>query len=94
MAKMLYHVEMVVNLPTDMSEADADAIKLEEKNYAQALMHEGKWVHIWRLVGEYANISIFDVDDHDELHRLLSGLPLFPHMKITVHALAKHPSAI
>lgn len=91
---MLYHVEMVVNLPTDMSEADADAIKLEEKNYAQALMHEGKWVHIWRLVGEYANISIFDVDDHDELHRLLSGLPLFPHMKITVHALAKHPSAI
>jgi muconolactone D-isomerase len=45
-------------------------------------------------VGEYANVSIFDVADHDELHTLLSNLPLFPYMQIKVTPLAKHPSAI
>ncbi|MEM8795177.1 MAG: muconolactone Delta-isomerase [Pseudomonadota bacterium] len=91
---MFYHVEMTVNLPPDMPKENADAIKLEEKLYAQDLMRAGKWLHIWRLVGEYANVSIFDVADHDELHDLLSGLPLFPYMQIRVRALARHPSAL
>jgi muconolactone D-isomerase len=43
-------------------------------------------------VGRYSNISIFDVAGNDELHDVLSALPLFPHMEITVTALATHPS--
>lgn len=50
--------------------------------------------HIWRVVGEYANVSIFDVQSNDELHSLLSGLPLFPYMQIKVKPLANHPSSI
>lgn len=46
------------------------------------------------MVGRYANVSIFNVDSHDELHQLLSSLPLFPYMDIRVTALARHPSAI
>lgn len=46
------------------------------------------------MVGEYSNYSVFDVADNDELHTLLSGLPLFPYMAIKVTPLAKHPSAI
>jgi muconolactone D-isomerase len=34
------------------------------------------------------------VQDNDELHALLSSLPLFPYMDIQVTALARHPSAI
>ena len=49
---------------------------------------------MWRVVGEYANVSIFDVESNDALHELLSGLPLFPYMDITVTPLAKHPSSI
>jgi muconolactone D-isomerase len=45
-------------------------------------------------VGEYSNYSVFDVADNDELHTLLSGLPLFPYMDIKVTPLAKHPSAV
>ncbi len=45
-------------------------------------------------MGEYANVSIFDVDSNDALHDLLSGLPLFPYMDITVLPLATHPSDI
>ncbi len=44
--------------------------------------------------GEYANVSMFDLESNDELHTLLSELPLFPCMEITVTPLATHPSAI
>jgi muconolactone D-isomerase len=49
---------------------------------------------MWRIAGQYANISVFDVDSHDELHAILSTLPLFPFMEISVTPLARHPSAI
>jgi muconolactone delta-isomerase len=43
---------------------------------------QGKWQQLYRVVGEYANYSIFDVESNDELHTLLAGLPLFPYMKL------------
>lgn len=91
---MLYLVRMDVNLPQDMPAAQADDIKAREKAYAQQLQHEGKWQQLYRVVGEYANYSVFDVESHDALHTLLAGLPLFPYMKIHVTPLAKHPSSI
>jgi len=91
---MLFMVEMDVNIPSSLPSVTVDEIKAEEKQYSQNLQRSGKWVHIWRIVGEYKNISIFDVDSNDELHSLLSGLPLFPYMKIKVTALCRHPSAV
>ena len=91
---MLYHVRMDVHPPQGMDPARFDAIKAAEKAYAQDLQSSGKWVHLWRIVGEYSNISIFDVADNDELHAILSGLPLFPFMTVKVMPLARHPSAI
>ena len=35
-------------------------------------------------IGEYLNFLIFDIDSNDELHALLSGLPLFAYMDIHV----------
>lgn len=91
---MLFLVHMIVNIPQNLPEEQANEIKLREKNYSQDLQRSGKWPHIWRVVGEYANYSIFDVESNDELHTLLSQLPLFPYMDIKVTPLAKHPSAI
>ena len=91
---MLFHVRMDVNIPLDLDPALVADIKAREKAYSQALQHSGKWRHIWRLAGEYANYSVFDVESNDELHDTLSKLPLFPFMKITVTPLAKHPSSI
>ena len=91
---MLYLVEMEVNLPVDMPVEEAADIKAREKAYAQDLQRQGKWIELWRLVGRYANVSVFDVAGHDELHGILSGLPLFPYMDIQVRALAQHPSKI
>ena len=91
---MLYMAEMQVNLPPDMPADVAAKLKTDEKALAQKLQHEGKWQHLWRVAGRYANVSIFDVADHDELHNILSSLPLFPYMDVRVTALARHPSAI
>jgi muconolactone D-isomerase len=91
---MLYCVQMQVCLPHDADPARLDRLKAEEKARAQELQRDGKWIHLWRVVGRYANVSVFDVADHDELHNILSALPLFPFMDITVTPLAKHPSVI
>jgi len=91
---MLYLVRMDVNIPLDMPKERADAVKAEEREYSQQLQRDGRWAHLWRVVGEYSNYSVFDVADNDELHTLLSGLPLFPYMDIKVTPLAMHPSAV
>ena len=91
---MLYLVRMDVHLPHDMPAEKADTIKAREKEYSQELQRQGKWQQLHRVVGEYANYSVFDVESHDELHTLLSGLPLFPYMTMKVTALAHHPSSI
>jgi muconolactone D-isomerase len=91
---MLYLVRMDVHLPRDMPVAQADDIKAREKEYSQELQRQEKWQQLHRVVGEYANYSIFDVDSHDELHTILAGLPLFPYMTMQVTALARHPSSI
>ncbi|MFD1210660.1 muconolactone Delta-isomerase [Arthrobacter sp. GCM10027362] len=91
---MLFLVRMDVNIPTDMPEEKAAEIKAVEKAYSQKLQHEGKWVSIWRVVGEYANYSVFNAQSNDELHEMISNLPLFPYMDIEVIPLAKHPSDI
>lgn len=91
---MLYHVIMNVKIPDDLPADEAQQIIAREKAYSQDLQRSGKWRHIWRIAGQYANCSIFDVRDHDELHQILSGLPLFRFMDIQVTPLVRHPSAI
>jgi len=91
---MLFLVRMDVNIPIDMPPAHADEIKGREKTYSHELQRQGKWQQLHRVVGEYANYSVFDVESNDELHTLLSGLPLFPYMTIKVIPLARHPSSI
>lgn len=91
---MLYHVRMDVRVPHDVDPARFERLKAEEKARAQELQRAGKWRHLWRVAGQYANVSVFDVAGHDELHAILSSLPLFPFMDIAVAPLARHPSAI
>ena len=91
---MLFLVRMDVKIPHDVAAAVMDDIKAREKAYSQALQKDGRWLHIWRVVGEYANYSVFDVASNDDLHQILSQLPLFPYMQIHVTPLARHPSSL
>ena len=91
---MLFHIQMDVHLPHGMPSEEADALKTAEREQAQELQRRGKWRHLWRIAGRYSNVSIFDVSGPDELHDILSNLPLFPFMEIEVRPLCRHPSSI
>lgn len=89
---MLFHVRMDVAIPHDLDPAEREKLLADEKARALELQRAGKWPHLWRVVGQYSNISVLDVESSDELHQILSGLPLFPFMRIEVSALTQHPS--
>ena len=91
---MLFHVRMEVRIPHDADSQHVEKLRADEKARAQQLQRDGTWRHLWRIVGEYANISIFDVENPDKLHEILMSLPLFPFMQIKVTPLCRHPSAI
>ncbi|WP_427171451.1 muconolactone Delta-isomerase [Arthrobacter sp. 92] len=91
---MLYAVRMDVNIPHHMDARAKAELLATEKAYSQKLQRQGEWQSIWRCVGEYANLSIFDVTGHERLHEILWGLPLFPYMSIDITPLAEHPSDI
>ncbi len=46
------------------------------------------------MVGQYSNVSIFDVESADEMHEILWALPLFPFMTVQVTPTVPAPSAI
>jgi muconolactone D-isomerase len=85
---------MDVAIPHDLDQGVRTELLAREKDRAQELQRAGTWVHLWRIVGRYANISVFDVASADELHEILWSLPLFPFMDVEVIALTVHPSAI
>ena len=91
---MQFLVRMDVRLPHDMPVETADELRSREKARAAEIQRAGKWPGLWRVVGRYANVSVFDVDSGDELHELLSSLPLFPYMDVEVTALTRHPSKV
>lgn len=91
---MLFLAEMEVRVPPDMPAERADDLRAREQEYTQALQRDGRWPHLWRVAGRYANVSVLDVSSVDELHELLSGLPLFAYLDIRVTPLARHPNAI
>lgn len=91
---MLFHARMDVHFPESMTPEVMADFQVKEKAYSGDLQSRGIMKAIWRVVGEYANYSIFEVDDHDELHAILSGFPMFKYMDVKVTPLAKHPNAL
>jgi len=87
-------VRMTVRIPPGVDPTDLKQLKATEKARALELQRKGTWVHLWRVAGRYENYSVFDVGSNDELHDVLSSLPLWPYMDVEVIPLATHPSAL
>ncbi len=84
---MLFQVDMTVRIPHYLDAETVDRLLAEEHKRAGELASQGKWLHVWRVVGKWANLSIFDVESPTELHEILSSLPLHPYMELEVTAL-------
>jgi len=91
---MVYVVEMDVKIPESWSEEKLDDYLKREQETSQKWQKSGQWVYLWRVAGKYSNISVIEADSPDELHQIISSLPLFPYMNIKVTSVCKHPNAI
>jgi muconolactone D-isomerase len=91
---LLFHVQIVVQIPHDVDSEKIKALGAAEVERAKTLQREGKWLYIRRIVGKWANISVFNVKDGGELHEILTSLPLYPYMTIKVMHFVpiRHPS--
>jgi muconolactone D-isomerase len=91
---VLFHVTMDVDIPHDLDAGARADVLAREKAYSQDLQTQGKWIHVWRVVGQHSSVSIFDVKSSDEMHDILWNLPLFEYMTVRVTPLCRHPSAL
>lgn len=91
---MLFHVYIQINIPHDADQEKIRNLSALEVKQAQEYQQRGKWLHLWRVAGKWANVSVFEVDSIDELHAILSALPLFPFMALEITPLCRHPAAI
>ena len=91
---MLFHGSIAVRIPHDADQKKIKQLSAEEHERANELQLQRKWIHLWRVAGKYANISIFDVEDPAELHDILNSLPLYPFMEVEVTALCHHPGSL
>lgn len=91
---MHFLAQMEVTIPHDIDKARLESLMAAERERAQELQRQGKWPELWRVAGRYANVSVLDVESVDELHELLSSLPMFPFLDIKVTAMTRHPSKI
>jgi muconolactone D-isomerase len=91
---MLFHVYIRVRIPHDADPEQVKRLGEQEHERAKVVQEQGKWLHLWRVAGKFANVSIFDVESPAELHEILNSLPLYPFMEVDVTALCRHPGAI
>ena len=75
---MLFHVNMEVRIPHGVDPEKIKQLGALEHERARELQLQRKWVHLWRVVGKFANVSVFDVDTPTELHDILNSLPVLP----------------
>jgi muconolactone D-isomerase len=91
---MLFHVYMTVRIPYGTDPEIITKLSVDEHAHAKELQEQGKWLHLWRVAGKFANVSVFKVRDPGELHEILSSLPLYPFMEVEVTTLCHHPGSL
>jgi len=88
---MEFLVHIKISWPTDMDPDMKSRIIKEEQDYAGDLAEKGILVRMWRIPGRQENYGIWNASDATHLHEIISSLPVFPYMTVTVEPLAIHP---
>lgn len=88
---MEFLVRIEIRLPDDFSDVRREELISAEAARGRELLRTEVVRRIWRLPGRWANISLYDVADATQLHEVLTSLPLWPWMTVTVEPLAMHP---
>jgi muconolactone D-isomerase len=88
---MEFLINIKINWPEDMDPARKEKISQDERAHAKELAAKGHLVRMWRVTGRRENWGLWRAKNATEMHAIISSLPVWPWMDVTVHALAKHP---
>ena len=88
---MEFLVRAQVTIPPDMTPDEREGLTASETVRARELIAMGKIRRIWRVPGRWANVALYEATDATELHALVTSLPPWPWMDVSVEALATHP---
>lgn len=85
-----FHCHFTVNLPVEMDpEIRADHLE-RNREYVRQQQAAGHWPQLWQVAGRCAAIAVLEVADTDQLHRVLSALPLYNYLDIEITPLTGH----
>ncbi|GAB3273169.1 muconolactone Delta-isomerase family protein [Sinomonas notoginsengisoli] len=87
---MEFLVRQQNNMPA-LTPEETSRIKAAEREYAQQLRERGILRRLWRVPGTRTAVGWYEAEDATVLHEVLSGLPTFQWLSITVEAMATHP---
>jgi muconolactone D-isomerase len=81
-----------IQIPDSIGEGERAALRERERAQVAKLADRGGLIRMWRVPGRRDVWGLWQVKDATELHDMLSSLPVWPHMDVTIHALAEHPA--
>lgn len=84
-------VNIKIEWPRDLSQQTIEKLSTDERSMASNLAEKGHLVRMWRVPGRRENWGLWRAPDVTALHAILSALPVWPYMDLTVHPLAEHP---
>lgn len=87
---MEFLVAIQVSLPPQMGADERSRLMESEMRRGRILKDAGTIVRMWRVPGRTANVGIWSAPDATALHEAISSLPMFPHLRADVTALATH----
>ena len=93
-SQMLFLARMEVQFPAHLSAEEVTRLQGLEKEYSQGLQRDGRFAGIWRVVGEYANYSLFDVGLQRRAARNPQRFPDVPLHEDQGHAAGQAPNSI
>ncbi len=73
---MLYHIDLRLEYPATMSQAEFLAIWSEEADAAMDAKKAGILVNLWKCVGTRRVIAILNVESPDQLDQIMLDLPI------------------
>lgn len=84
-------VNIKIEWPRDLSDEAIRQLSADERTMAAERASSGHLVRMWRVPGRRENWGLWRAEDATELHDIISALPVWPYMDVTVHPLAGHP---
>ena len=89
---MDFLVEFEVDVPAGTPETEVKDRERAEAGAATKLADEGHLLRVWKRPGETTVLGLYRAESETELDGLLSALPLYEWMTITVTGLERHPN--